>query len=144
MGIEQNGTRDLALVLNAGPCRAAAGAFTDKLLFGLAGAATRLAEGVTKEIRIEVVNAGSVKDAIEVGRSVARDNLLKGVLHGEGSDWGRVLSAIGTTHAGFALVDRTGREVAATVDLVEGAASTVIWTNDLIADYVHENGEYAS
>ncbi len=42
------------------------------------------------------------------------------------------------------LVDMTGREVGITVDLAAGAESAVIWANDLTAEYVHENSEYAS
>ncbi|MEV0414687.1 bifunctional glutamate N-acetyltransferase/amino-acid acetyltransferase ArgJ [Streptomyces sp. NPDC050448] len=126
------------------------------------------AEGASKEIRIEVVGAASEDDAVEVGRSVARNNLLKCAIHGEDPNWGRVLSAIGTTCAVFdpdqlnvaingvwvckngsvgedrALVDMTGREVGITVDLAAGADSAVIWANDLTAEYVHENSEYAS
>ncbi|GHI04328.1 N-acetylglutamate synthase [Streptomyces cellostaticus] len=126
------------------------------------------AEGASKEIRIEVVGAASEDDAVEVGRSVARNNLLKCAIHGEDPNWGRVLSAIGTTSAAFEpdrlgvaindvwvcrhgsvgedreLVDMTGREVRITVDLAAGADSAVIWANDLTADYVHENSEYAS
>ncbi|WP_328623581.1 MULTISPECIES: bifunctional glutamate N-acetyltransferase/amino-acid acetyltransferase ArgJ [unclassified Streptomyces] len=126
------------------------------------------AEGASKEIRIEVVGAASEDDAVEVGRSVARNNLLKCAIHGEDPNWGRVLSAIGTTSAVFepdrlnvaingvwvckngsvgedrTLVDMTGREVGITVDLAAGADSAVIWANDLTAEYVHENSEYAS
>ncbi|MER7056148.1 MULTISPECIES: bifunctional glutamate N-acetyltransferase/amino-acid acetyltransferase ArgJ [unclassified Streptomyces] len=128
----------------------------------------RDAEGAGKEIRVEVVGAASEDDAVEVGRSVARNNLLKCAVHGEDPNWGRVLSAIGTTSAAFepdrlgvavngvwvckdgsvgedrSLVDMTGREVGITVDLAEGTDSAVIWTNDLTADYVHENSEYSS
>ncbi|MFE6848151.1 bifunctional glutamate N-acetyltransferase/amino-acid acetyltransferase ArgJ [Streptomyces sp. NPDC057686] len=126
------------------------------------------AEGASKEIRIEVVGAASEDDAVEVGRSVARNNLLKCAIHGEDPNWGRVLSAIGTTSAVFepdrlgvaingvwvckngsvgedrTLVDMTGREVGITVDLAAGADFAVIWANDLTAEYVHENSEYAS
>ncbi|MGA5520624.1 bifunctional glutamate N-acetyltransferase/amino-acid acetyltransferase ArgJ [Streptomyces pseudogriseolus] len=126
------------------------------------------AEGAAKEIRVEVGGAASEDDAVEVGRSIARNNLLKCAVHGEDPNWGRVLSAIGTTSAAFepdrlgvaingvwvcrngavgedrALVDMTGREVTVTVDLAAGADCAVIWTNDLTADYVHENSEYAS
>ncbi|MGW2421044.1 bifunctional glutamate N-acetyltransferase/amino-acid acetyltransferase ArgJ [Streptomyces sp. NPDC001709] len=126
------------------------------------------AEGASKEIRIEVVGAASEDDAVEVGRSVARNNLLKCAVHGEDPNWGRVLSAVGTTSAAFepdrldvaingvwvcrngsvgedrGLVDMSGREVVITVDLAAGAERAVIWTNDLTADYVHENSEYAS
>lgn len=126
------------------------------------------AEGASKEIRVEVLGAASEDDAVEVGRSIARNNLLKCAVHGEDPNWGRVLSAIGTTSAVFepdrlgvaingvwvckngsvgedrTLVDMTGREVGITVDLAAGADSAVIWTNDLTADYVHENSEYSS
>ncbi|MFE7853255.1 bifunctional glutamate N-acetyltransferase/amino-acid acetyltransferase ArgJ [Streptomyces sp. NPDC057403] len=126
------------------------------------------AEGASKEIRIEVVGAASEADAVEVGRSVARNNLLKCAVHGEDPNWGRVLSAVGTTSAVFepdrlnvaingvwvckngsvgedrTRVDMTGGEVDITVDLAAGAESAVIRTSDLTADYVHENSEYSS
>ncbi|MFP8960206.1 bifunctional glutamate N-acetyltransferase/amino-acid acetyltransferase ArgJ [Streptomyces nanhaiensis] len=128
----------------------------------------RDAEGASKDIRIEVVNAASEDDAVEVGRSIARNNLLKCAVHGEDPNWGRVLSAIGTTSAAFEpdrlnvaingvwvcrdgsvgedreLVDMRYREVRITADLAAGGESAVIWTNDLTADYVHENSAYSS
>ncbi|GAA4927121.1 bifunctional glutamate N-acetyltransferase/amino-acid acetyltransferase ArgJ [Streptomyces coeruleoprunus] len=126
------------------------------------------AEGASKDIRVEVVNAETEEDAVEVGRSIARNNLLKCAIHGEDPNWGRVLSAIGTTSAAFEpdrlnvaindvwvckngsvgedrdLVDMRYREVKITADLAAGNASAVIWTNDLTADYVHENSAYSS
>ncbi|MET9481429.1 bifunctional glutamate N-acetyltransferase/amino-acid acetyltransferase ArgJ [Streptomyces sp. NPDC006638] len=126
------------------------------------------AEGASKDIRIEVVNAASEDDAVEVGRSIARNNLLKCAIHGEDPNWGRVLSAIGTTGAVFDpdrlnvaindvwvckngsvgedrdLVDMRFREVRVTADLAAGADSAVIWANDLTAEYVHENSAYSS
>ncbi|MET9935007.1 MULTISPECIES: bifunctional glutamate N-acetyltransferase/amino-acid acetyltransferase ArgJ [unclassified Streptomyces] len=126
------------------------------------------AEGASKDIRIEVVNAATEDDAVEVGRSIARNNLLKCALHGEDPNWGRVLSAIGTTSAAFEpdelnvaingvwvcrngsvgedrdLVDMRYREVTITADLAAGSESAVIWANDLTADYVHENSAYSS
>ncbi|GLW18336.1 arginine biosynthesis bifunctional protein ArgJ [Streptomyces sp. NBRC 13847] len=126
------------------------------------------AEGASKDIRIEVVGAASEDDAVEVGRSIARNNLLKCALHGEDPNWGRVLSAIGTTSAAFEpdqlnvaindiwvckngsvgedreLVDMRYREVRITADLAAGTESAVIWANDLTADYVHENSAYSS
>lgn len=126
------------------------------------------AEGAGKDIRIEVVNAATEDDAVEVGRSIARSNLLKCAIHGEDPNWGRVLSAIGTTRAAFEpdqlnvaindvwvckngstgedrdLVDMRYREVRITADLSAGTESAVIWTNDLTADYVHENSAYSS
>ncbi|WP_432038599.1 bifunctional glutamate N-acetyltransferase/amino-acid acetyltransferase ArgJ [Streptomyces cucumeris] len=126
------------------------------------------AEGASKDIRIEVIGAATEDDAVEVGRSIARNNLLKCAIHGEDPNWGRVLSAIGTTSAAFdpdqlnvaindvwvckngsvgedrELVDMRYREVRITADLSAGSASAVIWANDLTADYVHENSAYSS
>ncbi|MET7353520.1 bifunctional glutamate N-acetyltransferase/amino-acid acetyltransferase ArgJ [Streptomyces mirabilis] len=128
----------------------------------------RDAEGASKDIKIEVVNAASEDDAVEVGRSIARNNLLKCAIHGEDPNWGRVLSAIGTTAAAFEpdqlnvaingvwvcknggvgedreLVDMRYREVHIVADLAAGSQTATIWTNDLTADYVHENSAYSS
>ena len=59
------------------------------------------AEGASKMITIEVVGAASEPDAVTVGRAVARSNLLKCAIAGADPNWGRVLSAIGTTDAVF-------------------------------------------
>ncbi|GGS35010.1 bifunctional glutamate N-acetyltransferase/amino-acid acetyltransferase ArgJ [Streptomyces griseoviridis] len=128
----------------------------------------RDAEGASKDIKVEVVHAATEDDAVEVGRSIARNNLLKCAIHGEDPNWGRVLSAIGTTKAAFepdALnvaingvwvcknggvgedrdqVDMRYREVHIVADLGAGDATATIWTNDLTADYVHENSAYSS
>ncbi|WP_405538599.1 bifunctional glutamate N-acetyltransferase/amino-acid acetyltransferase ArgJ [Streptomyces sp. NBC_00075] len=128
----------------------------------------RDAEGASKDIKVEVVNAASEDDAVEVGRSIARNNLLKCAIHGEDPNWGRVLSAIGTTQAAFEpdqlnvaingvwvcknggvgedrdLVDMRYREVHIVADLAAGTETATIWTNDLTADYVHENSAYSS
>jgi glutamate N-acetyltransferase/amino-acid N-acetyltransferase len=42
------------------------------------------------------------------------------------------------------LVDMSGREVVVTVDLRAGSSSATVWTNDLTADYVHENSAYST
>ncbi|MEV7203919.1 bifunctional glutamate N-acetyltransferase/amino-acid acetyltransferase ArgJ [Streptomyces griseoluteus] len=126
------------------------------------------AEGASKDIKVEVINAATEEDAVEVGRSIARNNLLKCALHGEDPNWGRVLSAIGTTKAAFEpdrlnvaingvwvcrdgsvgedrdLVDMRYREVHIVADLAAGTETATIWTNDLTADYVHENSAYSS
>ena len=128
----------------------------------------RDAEGASKDIKVEVVNAASEDEAVEVGRSIARNNLLKCAIHGEDPNWGRVLSAIGTTKAAFEpdqlnvaingvwvcknggvgedrdKVDMRYREVHIVADLAAGSETATIWTNDLTADYVHENSAYSS
>ncbi|TDB84528.1 bifunctional glutamate N-acetyltransferase/amino-acid acetyltransferase ArgJ [Actinomadura sp. KC216] len=126
------------------------------------------AEGASKAIAIEVVGAASTDDAVTVGRSIARNNLLKCAIHGEDPNWGRVLSAVGTTDAVFEpdelnvaingvwvcrngsfgddrdKVDLRPRDVTITVDLSAGPHSATVWTTDLTADYVHENSAYST
>ncbi|MCC5581077.1 bifunctional glutamate N-acetyltransferase/amino-acid acetyltransferase ArgJ [Microtetraspora sp. AC03309] len=126
------------------------------------------AEGASKAIAIEVVGAAGVEDAVTVGRAVARNNLLKCAIHGEDPNWGRVLSAVGTTDAVFdadrlnvaingiwicrggavgddrSKVDLRPRDVTITIDLSAGPHSATIHTTDLTAAYVHENSAYSS
>jgi glutamate N-acetyltransferase/amino-acid N-acetyltransferase len=126
------------------------------------------AEGHSKIISIQTINAKSERDAVEIGRACARNNLLKCALHGEDPNWGRVLAAIGTTNA---VMDATNIDVTLNgvqvckasapgedrnlvkmsdelieiiIDLHMGSASATIWTNDLTAEYVHENSAYAT
>jgi len=126
------------------------------------------AEGASHDITILVTGAASEDDAVEVGRSVARNNLFKAAIFGNDPNWGRVLAAIGTTQADFDPydvdvtingvrvcskgapdrprdeVDLTPRSVTLVIDLKVGDTSATIWTNDLTHDYVHENSAYSS
>ena len=126
------------------------------------------AEGASHDIAIEVVNAASEDDAVEVGRAVSRSNLFKAAIFGNDPNWGRVLAAVGTTGAEFdpygidvaingvqicsagepdqprGLVDLTPRAVHVLIDLHAGTDTATILTNDLTHDYVHENSAYAS
>lgn len=126
------------------------------------------AEGASKDIRIVVEQAVTEVDAVEAARAISRSNLLKCALHGEDPNWGRVLSALGTTDAVFEpqhvdvlingvtvcrgggvgddrhLVDMREREVEIVVRLGAGDQSATVWTNDLTADYVHENSAYST
>jgi len=126
------------------------------------------AEGASHDIAIRVVHAASEEDAVEVGRSVARNNLFKAAIFGNDPNWGRVLAAIGTTQAEFdpydvdvwmndvrvcsaggpdeprEAVDLTPRATSLVIDLRVGDAEATILTNDLTHDYVHENSAYAS
>ncbi len=126
------------------------------------------AEGSTKDIAIEVRAAVTESDAVEVGRAVARNNLVKTALFGADPNWGRILAAVGTTTAHFepddigvsingvwvcragaaaedrAKVDLSGRAVHIVIDLGAGAESATVWTNDLSVAYVHENSAYST
>lgn len=126
------------------------------------------AEGASHDIAIRTFNAASERDAEIVSRAVARSNLFKAAIFGKDPNWGRVLSAVGTTDAVFEadqlnvsmngvqicrngaigddrnLVDLEPREVRVDIDLQAGDAEATIWTNDLTHDYVHENSAYSS
>ncbi len=126
------------------------------------------AEGSTKDITIAVGGAASEADALQVGRAIARSNLLKCAFFGNDPNWGRVLAALGTTSATFdpdavdvaingvpvcrggapgedrSRVNLSGREIQVAVDLHAGDAAATVWTNDLSTAYVHENSAYST
>ena len=158
--------------------------FTEVLTSVCADLARQLiadAEGAEHEVAIAVVNAASEGDALEVARAVARSNLFKCAIAElkrikavaadllavrNDPNWGRVVSAVGTTKAAFdpdkldvafngvvvcraggigedrSLVDLHPREVHVTIDLHAGAEQATIWTNDLTHGYVSENADY--
>jgi len=166
-------TNDTVLLLASGASEAAPSTsdFAEALRSVCADLARQLiadAEGATKEVQVEVTGAATEDDAVEVGRSIARNNLLKCALFGNDPNWGRVLAAIGTTQAEFdplALdvaingvqvcragaagedrsgVDLSGRDIHILVDLHAGSSAATIWTNDLSHAYVEENSAYSS
>ena len=126
------------------------------------------AEGSTKTVAIKVVNAATEKDAVEVGRACARNNLLKAAIFGGDPNWGRVLAAAGTADAHLdpltidvklngvqvctnsapdadkLTVNFSARLVEIEIDLKVGSSTATILTNDLSHDYVHENSAYSS
>jgi len=166
-------TNDTVLLMSSGASGIAVDALvlTEAVTAVCADLARQLladAEGAAHDIAIEVRGAASVDDALEVGRSVARNNLFKCAIFGADPNWGRVLAAVGTTRATFepdaldvamngvqvcraggvgedrSLVDLSGREVHVLVDLHAGAETATVWTNDLTHDYVHENSAYST
>jgi len=166
-------TNDTVLLMASGATgvRPDLGEFTVTLTEVCADLARQLqrdAEGAQKMITIEVIGAASETDAVTVGRAVARSNLVKCAIGGEDPNWGRILSAVGTTDAVFepdrlnvavngvwvcrhgaagderAKVDLTPKDVTITVDLSVGPQSAVILTTDLTAAYVHENSAYST
>lgn len=166
-------TNDTVLLLASGASGVAPdpASFTDAVTEVCADLARQLigdAEGASKDIDISVVNAATEADALEAARAISRSNLLKCAIHGEDPNWGRILSALGTTAAAFEpeqvdvaindvwvckgggvgesrdLVDMTGRLTRIVVDLRAGSASASVLTNDLTADYVHENSAYST
>ena len=127
------------------------------------------AEGAAHDIEVTTVNAATESQAEDVSRSVARSNLFKTAIFGNDPNWGRVLSAVGTTDAAFdpdridvsingVTVCRDGaigdaregvdlaadRRVTVLIDLKAGDADATVWTNDLTHDYVEENSAYST
>ncbi|MBU6255635.1 MAG: bifunctional glutamate N-acetyltransferase/amino-acid acetyltransferase ArgJ [Actinomycetales bacterium] len=126
------------------------------------------AEGSTKTVAIKIFNAASEKDAVEIGRACARNNLLKAAIFGGDPNWGRVLAAVGTADAHLdplaidvklngiqvctnsapdgdkTKVNFDARLVEIEIDLKVGTSSATIMTNDLTLDYVHENSAYST
>lgn len=166
-------TNDTVLLLASGaagraPAAADFAAAVEELCAELCRQLLTDAEGSTKDVAVEVVGAADEADAVEVGRAVARSNLLKCAFFGNDPNWGRVLAAVGTTRAAFDpdaldvaingvpvcragaagasrdLVDLSGRAIHVLVDLHAGAAAATVWTNDLSLAYVHENSAYSS
>lgn len=126
------------------------------------------AEGASHNIHITVEGAASEDDAVEVARSVARNNLFKAAIYGNDPNWGRILAAVGTTKAEFDpynidvaingvlissngqpagdrdLVDLTPRKVDININLNVGVDFATVVTNDLTHKYVEENSAYSS
>jgi glutamate N-acetyltransferase / amino-acid N-acetyltransferase len=166
-------TNDTVVLLASGasgsvPTAEAFGAGLTQVCAELARKLIGDAEGASHDIAIRTFNAASERDAETVSRAVARSNLFKAAIFGNDPNWGRVLSAVGTTDAVFepdklnvsmngvqicrnggigedrSLVDLKPREVLVEIDLQAGSAEATIWTNDLTHDYVHENSAYSS
>ena len=165
-------TNDTVLLMASGAAAApTAEAFDEAVRQACEDLALQLlhdAEGSAHDIAIEVVNAASEDDAVEVGRSVARSNLFKCAVFGEDPNWGRVVASVGTTTAAFdpyaldvdfngvavcragqahadpADVVFAGRAVHVRIDLHAGSETATIRTNDLTTAYVHENSAYST
>jgi glutamate N-acetyltransferase/amino-acid N-acetyltransferase len=126
------------------------------------------AEGSTKSIHINVKNANSEQDAVNVARACARNNLLKAAIFGGDPNWGRVLAAVGTADAMMepssidvslngvsvcvasapaadkSLVSFENRVVEIDINLNVGKHCATVKTNDLSHAYVHENSAYST
>jgi len=166
-------TNDTVLLLASGasgvtPSPAELGSAVLEVCADLARQLIADAEGASKDIAVEVRGAASEDEAVTVARAISRSNLLKCALHGEDPNWGRILAAVGTTDAVFdphaldaaingvwlckdsapdqdpAAVDMSERQITITVDLNAGDSAATVWTNDLTADYVHENSAYST
>ena len=139
----------------------------------LAQAIIRDAEGATKFVEIEVLQARDEADAREVADCIAHSPLVKTALFASDPNWGRILAAIGRARVDnldIGSVDlylgdtcllrqglpdpayteasgqaaMDGEEIKIRVNLNQGDASARIWTSDLSYEYVRINAEYRS
>jgi glutamate N-acetyltransferase/amino-acid N-acetyltransferase len=136
----------------------------------LAQAIVRDAEGATKFITLDVINARSVEDARSVAYTIAHSPLVKTAMFASDPNWGRILAAVGrsgvamdlhsieiylgdvcivkhggraasyTEEQGQAVMSR--EEITIKVDMKNGTQSARIWSSDLSYDYVKINAEY--
>jgi len=166
-------TNDTVLVLSSGASGTEPGVdeFTELLTAVCLDLVLQLradSEGATKDVDLIVRGAASEQDAINVGRTVAEDNLVKTALFGSDPNWGRIAMALGRARAeidpaalsieinGVTLfangstaedrskADLSGRAVRIVIDLGVGPSETTIYTTDLSHAYVEENSAYSS
>lgn len=128
-------------------------------------------EGATRVARIRVTGAAAEADAVALGRAIAASSLFRSALWGADPNWGRVLSAMGSTSVAFeparvhvsfggittcrfgtaATFDRgqvaaamQADEVDVVVELGLGRAEATFLTCDLTPEYVRFNGMYTT
>ena len=140
------------------------------LMLELAQAVIRDGEGATKFVAIEVAEAQSEAEALQVAYSVAHSPLVKTALSASDANWGRVLMAIGkagvdldvaltTLTINDVLIAQYGErapgyseeagsqamaeeDIAIRITLGRGDQSATVWTSDLSHEYVTINAEY--
>jgi len=137
----------------------------------LAQAIVRDGEGATKFVTVDVVNAATSSEALDVAYTVAHSPLVKTALFASDPNWGRILAAVGRAgvldldlqaleiYLGDVCIVRDGgraadyteeqgqavmdqEEITITIDLKRGEVRETVWTCDLSHDYVTINGEY--
>ena len=135
----------------------------------LAMGIVRGGEGATKLVTVTVTGAASAVEARRAAKAIANSLLVKTAIHGGDPNWGRLIAVAGRANVAFELsravvmigattLFRNGRpydeasaeaaeylkgtEIAVSVDLGSGSASSTVWTCDLSAEYVRINAEY--
>ncbi|MEN2998720.1 MAG: bifunctional glutamate N-acetyltransferase/amino-acid acetyltransferase ArgJ [Brevinematia bacterium] len=123
-------------------------------------------EGVTKVVKIEVINASREKVAQSIARKIGNSLLVKTMLFGENPNWGRIIAAIGSAgeqvkpnklvvkvndkvifdrgnYLGYPSNDvLKGKNINILVDLGTGKRKYFLFTTDLSYEYVKINAEY--
>lgn len=144
-----------------------------RVMTELAQAVVRDGEGATKFVTLQVDEARSRREALDVAFTVAHSPLVKTALYASDANWGRILAAAGrapvedfdvnrvTIDLGeVRLVEQGGRapgyteeagsavmareEIVIRIALGRGEQSATVWTSDLSHDYVTINADYRS
>ncbi|NRA23264.1 MAG: bifunctional glutamate N-acetyltransferase/amino-acid acetyltransferase ArgJ [Oleispira sp.] len=139
----------------------------------LSHAIVRDGEGATKFVTMEVQQAASVQEALEVAYTVAHSPLVKTALFASDANWGRILAAVGRAGVqnmiledidiyldDVCIVKSGGRaasyteeagaaifaqtEITISIRLGRGDVTERVWTTDLSHDYVSINADYRS
>ncbi|MBT2773980.1 bifunctional glutamate N-acetyltransferase/amino-acid acetyltransferase ArgJ [Halomonas sp. ISL-60] len=144
-----------------------------RVMTELAQAIIRDAEGSTKFVTLQVGEAKSRQEALDVAFTVAHSPLVKTALYASDANWGRILAAVGRAPVSefdvnrvvidlgdVRLVENGGRaagyteaagsavmaqsEITIRINLGRGEESATVWTSDLSHDYVSINADYRS
>lgn len=139
----------------------------------LAQAIVRDGEGATKFVTIEVDQAASSKEALDVAYTVAHSPLVKTAMFASDANWGRILAAVGRSGVqnfdldkvqiyvdDVQIVENGGRcesyteasgaavfaktEFSVRIQLGRGEAREELWTCDFSHEYVTINANYRS
>jgi len=139
----------------------------------LSHAIVRDGEGATKFVTMEVQQAASVQEALDVAYTVAHSPLVKTALFASDANWGRILAAVGRAGVknmiledidiyldDVCIVKSGGRaasyteeagaaifaqqEITISIRLGRGEITERVWTTDLSHDYVSINADYRS
>lgn len=144
-----------------------------RVMTELAQAIIRDGEGATKFITLQVNDAATRQEALDVAFTVAHSPLVKTALYASDANWGRILAAVGRAPIDafdvnrvvidlddVRLVESGGRaasyteaagsavmaqdEITIRINLGRGAESATVWTSDLSHEYVTINADYRS
>ena len=107
------------------------------------------AEGATKFIQIDVLQAKNMQEARGVALAIANSMLFKTAVFGQNPNFGRVAAAVGAS--GFKINESQlkvmlgslkGKQVKLVVNLSRGLAKARVFTSDLTPEYIKINAEY--
>ncbi|WP_434985981.1 bifunctional glutamate N-acetyltransferase/amino-acid acetyltransferase ArgJ [Vreelandella zhaodongensis] len=144
-----------------------------RVMTELAQSIIRDGEGATKFVTLQVNEATTRQEALDVAFTVAHSPLVKTALYASDANWGRILAAVGrapveafdVSHVvidlgDVRLVEKGGRadsyteaagsavmsqeEIIIRINLGRGEESATVWTSDLSHDYVTINADYRS